>query len=61
MFDEVADSLGPAPDAGDIVANRFGREMSGECACSGDSRRLMRDYGCSLRQGIPKDGLDVVG
>ena len=61
IFDEVADGLGPAPVVGVIVANRSGPEMSGECACTGDSRHLMRDHSCSLRQGIPKDYLDVVG
>jgi len=61
MFDEAADDLGPAPDIGDIVANRFKPAMSGECAFTWGSRRFMREHGCSLRQGIPKDGLDVVG
>ena len=62
MFDEAADDLGPAPDVGDIVASRFGPEMSGECAFTeGSMRFIMREHGCSLRQGIPKDGLDVVG
>jgi len=61
MFDEAADGLGPAPDVGDIVANRFGPDMSGECAVTRGSRRLMRVHGCSLRQDILKDGLDVVG
>ena len=61
MFDEAAYGLGPAPDVGDIVANLLGPEMSGECAFTRGSRRLMREHGCSLRQGIPKDGLDVVG
>ena len=61
MFDEAADGLGPAPDVGDIAANRFGPEMSGECAFTRGSRRFMMEHGCSLRQVIPKDGLDVVG
>ena len=61
MFDEAADGFGPAPDVGDIVANRFGPEMSGECAFTGGSKRLMREHGLSLRKGIPKNALDVVG
>ena len=61
MFDEAADGLGPAPDVGYIVANLFGPEMSGECAFTRVSRCLTREHGCFLRQGIPKDGLDVVG
>ena len=61
MFDEAANGLGPAPDVRDIVAHRFGSEMSGECAFARDRRRLMREHSCSLRQGIPKDALYVVG
>ncbi len=61
MFDKAPDGLGPAPDVGDIVANRFGLEVSRECAFTGGSRCLMRKHSRSLRQGILKDGLDVVG
>ena len=61
MFSEAADGLGPVPDVGDIVAHWFGPEMSGECAFTRDSMRHMREHGCGLRQGIPKDSLDVVG
>ena len=61
MFDETADGLSPAPDIEDIVANRFGPEMSGEGIPSGGGRRLVKEHGCSLYQSIPKDGLNVVG
>ena len=61
MFDEAPDGLGPASDVGDIVANRFGPKISGECAFTRGSRRLKMEHGCSLRQGIPMDDLDVVG
>ena len=58
MFDKMANGLDPAPDVGDIVANRFGLEMSGKRAHIGGRRRLVREHGCSLYQSIPKDGLD---
>jgi hypothetical protein len=61
MFDEAADGLGPAPDVRDILADRFGPKMLGECAFAGGSKRFMREHGCSFRHGIRKDGLDVVG
>ena len=61
VFDEAADGLGPALEVGDIVSNRFEPAMSGECAFTGGRKRLMREHSCSLRQGLPKDGLDVVG
>ena len=61
MFDEVADGLGPAPNVGDIVANRFGPEMSRECAFTRGGRHLKREHGCSLQQCSPKDGLDAIG
>ncbi len=61
MFDEAVDGLGPAPVFGDVVANQCGQEMSGECAFARSSMSLMREHGCRLRQGIPKDGLDADG
>ncbi len=61
MFDTAADGLGPAPDVRDIMADRFGPEMSGECAITGASGRFMKEHGRSFRQGIRKDGLDIVG
>ena len=61
VFDEAADGLASAPDVGDIMAIRFGPEMSGERAFTWGSRLLLREHCCSFRQGIPKDSLDVVG
>jgi hypothetical protein len=61
MLDEAANGLGPAPDVGDIRANRFGPKVPRECARTGGSRRLMREHGGSRCQGIPEDGMDIVG
>ena len=61
MLDEAVDGIGPTPDVGDIMANRFGPNASRERALTGGNKRLMREYGCSLCQCIPKDVLDVIG
>ena len=61
MLDEMADGFSPAMDVGDIVGNRFEPKMSGKDAPIGGGQLLVRDYGFSLYQSIPKDGLDFVG
>jgi hypothetical protein len=61
MFDEAADDLDPAPNVRDIAADRFGPKMAGEGAFTMGSRRPMGKHCCCRRQGLPKDGLDVVG
>ena len=61
MDDEAANGLGPAPDVGDIMTNRFGPKMPRECALTGGSRRLMRKHGGCRCQGIPEEGLDIGG
>ena len=60
IFDETADGFSPAPNIGDIMANRFGLEVSRKGAPTGGSRRLVREHGCSFDHSIHKDGLDVV-
>jgi len=60
MVDEAANILGPVPDVGDIMTNRFGPKMPKECALTGGSRRLMREHdGCPC-QGISENGLDII-
>ena len=61
MFVETPDGSSPAPNVGDVVANRFGPVVSGKGAPIGGSRRLVREHGFSLYHSITNDGLDVVG
>jgi hypothetical protein len=61
MLGEAANGLGPALDVGDTMSNRFGPKVLRECALTRGSRRLMREHGGSRCQGIPEDGLDIVG
>ncbi len=61
MFEEAAESLGPASDARYIMADRFGPEISGKCALTRVGRCPEGGHVCSLRQGLSQDGLDVIG
>ena len=61
MFDETANGFSPAPDDGEIVANRFGQEVAGKGDPSGGNLRLVRGHCYGRCYIIPEDGLDVVG
>ncbi len=61
MVDEAANGFGPTPEVRDILVDCFGPEMSRECTLTRNGRCLKGGHICSLRQGLSKNGLNVVG
>jgi hypothetical protein len=45
VFDETVDGFSPAPNIRDILADRFGPEVSGKGAPTRNSRRRVREHG----------------